>query len=63
MAGLQSVQDETRFELTPPSIQKQFETEEKESFFKSFVAHNKVNLDIDSLKMLLLDVYKDSKGD
>ena len=33
MARLQLVQDETRFELTSPSIQKQFETEENESFF------------------------------
>ena len=63
MAGLQSAQDEARFELSPPSIQLQLEIEEKESFFKSFMEHNNVNLDSDSLKILLLDVYKDFKGD
>ena len=63
MTGLQSAQDEARFELTPPSIQLQFEIEEKESFFKSFMEHNNVNLDSDSLKILLLDVYNDTKGD
>ena len=45
------------------SIQNQFENEEKESFFKLFMEHNNVNLDSDSLKILLLDVYKDAKGD
>ena len=48
MAGLQSAQDEARFELTPPWIQLQFEIEEKESFFKSFMEQNNVNLDSDN---------------
>ena len=51
MAGLKSTQYEARFELTPPSIQLQFEIEEKESIFKSFMEHNNVNLDSDSLKI------------
>ena len=64
MAGPQfSPANEGRFELTPPSIKKQFENEEKESFFKLFMEHNHVNLDIDSLKILLFDVYKDAKED
>ena len=63
MADLQSAQDEARCELTPPLIQLQFEIEEKESFFKYFMEHNNVNLDSDSLQILLLDVYKHFKGD
>ena len=61
MTGLQSAKDEARFELTPQSIQKQFENEEKESFFKLFMEHNNVNLDSDSINILLQDVYKDTK--
>ena len=99
MAGPQfSTANEARFELTPPSIQKQFENEEQELLFKQFMEHNNVNLllllsllstnlysapntpltsgtlhtkhghnttnlDSDSLKILLLDIYKDAKGD
>ena len=61
ISGMQTV--DARFDISPPSVQVQFENEEKESFMKTFMDHNKVNVDRDALKMLLLDVYKDTKGD
>ena len=54
--------EDTRFDITPPSIQSQV-LEERESFLKSFVEHNKVNLSPGDLKALALNIYKDKEGD
>lgn len=55
MSGMQAV--DTRFDISLPLVQVQFENGEKESFMKTFMEHNRVNLDPDALKFFLLDVY------